>query len=251
MNSDLVSIITPAYRCAGVAGDTIRSVLEQTYPYWEMLIVEDCSPDNTRDVLREWTKVDPRVHLIEQSKNGGPAMARNAALERAQGRWIAFLDSDDLWLPQKLERSISFAESHQAPLVFTGFRRIQADGGEEGRYIGVPRTMSYRQLLGNTAIATSTVLLDRHIVGEVRMRKTYYDDFDCWLQLLKPGRTAHGLDEDLMRYRVMGESVSRNKSNSATKVWRAYRDLEQLSVPAACWYFTNYAVRGLLKYGRY
>jgi teichuronic acid biosynthesis glycosyltransferase TuaG len=83
------------------------------------------------------------------------------------------------------------------------------------------------------------------------MRKTYYDDFDCWLQLLKPGLTAYGLDEDLMRYRVMGESVSRNKRNSAAKVWHAYRNLEKLSLPAACWYFTNYAVRGLMKYGRY
>lgn len=251
MTSDLVSIITPAYCCAGVVKETIQSVLDQTYPYWEMLIVDDCSPDNTREVLREWTTVDPRVRLIEQQKNGGPAVARNAGLERAQGRWIAFLDSDDLWLPQKLERSIALAEAHLAPLVFTGFRRIPADGGREGRYIGVPRTLSYRQLLGNTAIATSTVLLDRRIVGEVRMRKTYYDDFDCWLQLLKPGRTAYGLDEDLMRYRVMGQSVSRNKRNSAAKVWRAYRDLEQLSVPAAGWYFMNYAVRGLLKYGRY
>lgn len=250
-SSDLVSIITPAYRCGGVVGQTIQSVLDQTYPYWEMLIVEDCSTDNTREVLREWAKVDPRVRLIEQPINGGPAMARNAALERAQGRWIAFLDSDDLWPPTKLERSIAFAEVHKAPLVFTGFRRIPAEGGPEGRYIGVPRTLSYRQLLGNTAIATSTVLLDRSMVGEVRMRKTYYDDFDCWLQILKPGRVAHGLDEDLMRYRVMGQSVSRNKRNSAAKVWRAYRDLEQLSVPAACWYFTSYAVRGILKYGRY
>jgi teichuronic acid biosynthesis glycosyltransferase TuaG len=251
MTSDLVSIITPAYRCAGVVGETIRSVLAQTYPHWEMLIAEDCSPDNTREVLREWTGVDSRVRLIEQSQNGGPAMARNAGLERARGRWIAFLDSDDLWLPNKLARSIAFAEANAAPLVFTGFRRITAEGGAEGRYIGVPKTLTYRQLLGNTAIATSTVLLDRMAVGDVRMRKTYYDDFDCWLQVLKPGRVAHGLDEDLMRYRVMGQSVSRNKRNSAAKVWRAYRDLEKLSLPAACWYFSHYAVRGLLKYGRY
>jgi len=128
-STDLVSIITPAYRCANVVGETIQSVLGQTYPNWEMLIVEDCSSDNTRDVLREWTTVDSRVQLLEQPQNSGPAMARNAALERAQGRWIAFLDSDDLWLPQKLERSIAFAEIHQAPLVFTGFRRIPADGG--------------------------------------------------------------------------------------------------------------------------
>lgn len=250
MIRELVSIITPAYRCASVVGETIRSVLNQTYPHWEMLIVEDCSPDNTLEVLREWTTFDPRLRLIQQPKNGGPAMARNAGLERAQGRWIAFLDSDDLWLPQKLERSIVFAETRQAPLVYTGFRRISVNGRAEGRYIGVPGTLSYRQLLGNTAIATSTVLLDRHIVGEVRMRNTYYDDFDCWLQVLKPGRKAYGLNQDLMRYRVMNESVSRNKRNSAAKVWRAYRDLEQLSVPAACWYFMNYAVRGLLKYGR-
>lgn len=216
-----------------------------------MLIVDDRSLDNTREVVREWTTVDPRVRLIEQPKNRGPAIARNAGLERAEGRWIAFLDSDDLWLPTKLERSIAFAEVHQAPLVFTGFRRITAEGGAEGRYIGVPRTLRYRQLLGNTAIATSTVLLDRLIVGEVRMRNTYFDDFDCWLQILKPGRIAHGLDKDLMRYRVMGQSISRNKRNSAVKVWRAYRDLEQLSIPAACWYFTNYVFRGLLKYGRY
>jgi teichuronic acid biosynthesis glycosyltransferase TuaG len=250
-SSDLVSIITPAYRCAGVVGETIRSVLAQTYIHWEMLIVEDCSPDCTRDVLREWTKVDPRVRLIEQSKNGGPAMARNAGLELARGRWIAFLDSDDLWLPLKLERSIAYARERQAPLVFTGFRRISEDGGAEGRYIGVPRALNYRQLLGNTVIATSSVLLDRQIVGEIRMRKTYYDDFDCWLQILKQSHIAYGLDEDLMRYRLMGQSVSRNKRNSAVKVWRAYRDLEQLSLPEACWYFTNYTVRGLLKYGRF
>ncbi len=248
---DLVSIITPAYRCAGVVGETIRSVLDQTYLNWEMLIVEDCSPDNTCDVLRKWTAVDPRLHLIEQPKNAGPATARNVGLERAQGRWIAFLDSDDLWLPHKLEYSIKFAEEHEAPLVFTGFRRIPSDGGKAGHYIGVPRTLNYKQLLGNTAIATSTVLLDRSLVGEVRMRKTYYDDFDCWLQILKPGRVAHGLDEDLMRYRVMGQSVSRNKFNSAVKVWSAYRDLERLSVPVASWYFMSYAIRGLLKYSRF
>jgi teichuronic acid biosynthesis glycosyltransferase TuaG len=251
MNTDLVSIITPAYRCSGVVGETIRSVIAQTYPHWEMLIAEDCSPDDTRDTIRHWTSVDPRVKLIEQPTNGGPALARNAALERAQGRWIAFLDSDDLWMPEKLARSIEYAQRHKAALVFTGFRRISAEGGMPGRYISTPTTLSYRQLLGNTAIATSTVLLDRSIVGEVRMNKTYYDDFDCWLRILKPGRLAHGLDEDLMRYRVMGQSVSRNKRNSAKKVWRAYRDLERLSLPAASWYFANYALRGLLKYGRY
>lgn len=245
---DLVSIITPAFRAASVIDETIKSVIAQTHTNWEMLIAEDCSPDNTRDVIRQWAQTDPRIRLIALERNGGPAMARNAAIERATGRWIAFLDSDDLWLPKKLERTLEHANAHEAALTFTGFSRITADGSVIGGYVGTPRRMSYRQLLGNTAIATSTVLLDRNMVGDVRMKNTYYDDFDCWLQILKRGHLAYGLDEDLMRYRVMGQSVSRNKRHSAAHVWRAYRDLEGLSLPVSLWYFIQYAIRGLLKY---
>lgn len=251
LQNDLVSIITPAFRSALVIGETIKSVIAQTHSSWEMLIVEDCSPDNTRDVIRQWAQTDPRVRLIAQERNGGPATARNAALEQASGRWIAFLDSDDLWLPLKLERTLAHAQAHQAALTFTGFRRITADGTKVGGYIGAPRSLSYRQLLGNTAIATSTVLLDRKVVGDIRMKKTYYDDFDCWLQILKRGHLAYGLDEDLMHYRVMGQSVSRNKRHSSAHVWRAYRDLEGFSLPAALWYFSQYAIRGVLKYKKF
>ena len=250
-HTDLVSIITPAFRAASFIGETIKSVIAQTYPNWEMLIAEDCSPDDTREVIRQWALVEPRVRLVAMERNGGPALARNAALELAEGRWIAFLDSDDLWLPDKLERTIAQAQAHQAALVFTGFRRLSADGSTTGRYVSVPSTLSYRQLLGNTAIATSTVLLDRNVVGEVRMKKTYYDDFDCWLQILKRGHLAFGLDDDLMRYRVMNQSVSRNKRRSALHVWRAYRDIEKLNLPLSLWYFSRYAIRGLLKYRRF
>lgn len=247
-DNDLVSIITPAFRVASVIEETIKSVIAQTHTNWEMLIAEDCSPDNTRDVIRQWAQNDPRIRLIELERNGGPAVARNAALECASGRWIAFLDSDDLWLPQKLERTLEHSKSHKAALTFTGFCRITTDGSVTSGYVSTPRRMSYRQLLGNTAIATSTVLLDRNMVGDVRMKKTYYDDFDCWLQILKRGHLAYGLDEDLMRYRMMGQSVSRNKLRSAAHVWRAYRDLEGLSLPVSLWYFSQYAIRGLLKY---
>ena len=251
LQNDLVSIITPAFRCASVIDETIKSVIAQTHTNWEMLIAEDCSPDNTRDVIRQWTQTEPRVRLVTLDRNGGPALARNAALEQSTGRWLAFLDSDDLWLPQKLEQTLAHAEAIQAGFVFTGFRRISADGSALGSYVGVPRSLSYRQLLANTAIATSTVMLDRNVVGDIRMKKTYYDDFDCWLQILKRGHLACGLDEDLMRYRVMGHSVSRNKRRSALHVWRAYRDLEALSIPASLWYFSQYAIRGLLKYRQF
>jgi teichuronic acid biosynthesis glycosyltransferase TuaG len=172
-------------------------------------------------------------------------------LQAARGEWIAFLDADDLWLPTKLERSIAFATAANSPFVFTGFRRISADGSRSGRYISVPRCLGYRQLLGNTAIATSTVVLNRRVMGPIEMRRTYYDDFDCWLRILKQGYNAQGLDEDLMRCRVMSQSVSRNKRHSARQVWRAYRELERLSLRASLGYFSQYALRGVLKYSRF
>lgn len=251
MKEGLVSIITPAYKAAGYIHHTIESVLAQTYPNWELLIANDCSPDNTAEVVRSWSEKDNRIKLIDLPVNSGPAGARNASIQAAQGQWIAFLDSDDLWLPSKLEQCIQFAIERQAALVFTGFRRINADGSQTGQYVSVPKRLTYHQLLGNTAIATSTVLINRQVAGKVEMRKTYYDDFDCWLQILKRGHVAYGLNEDLMRYRVLGQSVSRNKKKSAMHVWRAYRDLEKLSVPASAWHFFWYALRGVLKYRKF
>ncbi len=248
MNNELVSIITPAFRVAPVIGETIQSVIAQTHANWEMLIADDCSPDDTRETVRQWTTNDSRIRLIALEQNGGPAAARNAALAEAHGRWIAFLDSDDLWLPTKLEKQIEFHKKSGAKLTMTGFRRISADGRTMGRYIDVPHRLDYRGLLGNTAIATSSVLIDSELAGPVRMKKTYYDDFACWLSLLKGGGYALGLQEDLMRYRVMGKSVSRNKRNSALQVWRAYREIEKLNVATSLWYFGQYAIRGLLKY---
>lgn len=251
MKDGLVSIIVPAYRAAAYIGRTIESVRAQTYTDWEMLVADDCSPDDTRQIVREWSGRDGRIRLIALERNGGPAAARNAALERAQGRWIAFLDSDDLWLPAKLERSLAHAAAHRAALVFTGFRRITHDESATGAYIAVPRTLDYRQLLGNTAIATSTVLIDRAAAGDIRMQPVYYDDFACWLSILKRGHVAHGLDEDLMRYRVVAKSVSRNKGRSAREVWKTYRGVERLGVAASAWHFARYAANALRKYWRF
>lgn len=249
---DLVSVITPAYRAAAVIGETIASVRAQSHQQWEMLIAEDCGPDDTRDVVRGWQEKDARIRLLPLERNGGPAAARNAALREARGRWLAFLDSDDLWLPEKLERQLAFHRaSPGAVLSFTGFRRISADGERTGRYVGVPPRLDYRRLLGNTAIATSTVIVDRAESGDFEMKKTYYDDFACWLALLKPGGVALGLNEDLMRYRVMDASVSRDKGNSARQVWRAYRQIEGLGRAASAWYFSQYAARAWLKYRRF
>lgn len=247
LDDRFVSIVTPAYKAEKVVAETIRSVQAQSYPHWEMLVVDDGSPDATADVVAGFAAADPRVQLIRQA-NAGPAMARQKALDHARGRYIAFLDSDDLWLPQKLERQLAFMSAHRAPLSYTAFRRIRADGGEPGHLVRIPPRLTYRRLLGNTAIATSTAIIDRAITGEFRMTKTYYDDFVLWLGILKRGHVALGLDEDLMRYRVMGGSVSRNKAKSARMVWQTYRDIEGLAAPVAAVHFVRYALHAWRKY---
>ena len=246
-----VSIVTPAYKAAAFVGQTIESVLAQDYQDWEMHIVDDQSPDDTAAVVAQHSARDPRVRLLRQERNGGAAMARNASLQAASGRYIAFLDSDDLWLPGKLSRQLAFMKETGAAFSFTAFRRISQDGTTVGRLINVPPRLGYSQLLKNTAIATSTVIVDRNVAGELRMTRTYYDDLVMWLELMKRGVTAHGLDVDLMRYRVVAQSISRSKSNSARQVWNTYRNVEKLNPLAAAWYFAHYAGRGWLKYRRF
>jgi teichuronic acid biosynthesis glycosyltransferase TuaG len=243
----LVSIITPSWNVERLIGETIESVQAQTLGDWELLIADDCSTDKTAAVVESYAAKDPRVHLIRQPRNGGPALARQAAIEKAQGRFIAFLDSDDLWLPAKLERQIAFAREHRAALSFTAFRRINETGSTTGRLISVRDTLTYGQLLKNTSIATLTALVDRDVTGGIAMKNEPYDDFCLWLSILKPGQVAHGLNEDLARYRVRGVSVSSRPLRSAGWVWHIYRNVEQLSLLKSAWCFAHWGARAWLK----
>jgi teichuronic acid biosynthesis glycosyltransferase TuaG len=243
----LVSIITPSWNVERLIGETIASVQAQTFDDWELLIADDCSTDNTASVIESHSAKDPRVKLIRQPRNGGPALARQAAIEQAQGRFIAFLDSDDLWLPAKLERQLAFAREHRAALSFTAFRRINEDGSVTGRLITVPASLTYDQLLKNTAIATLTALVDRDIAGTIVMKNEGYDDFCLWLSILKPGHVAYGLNEDLARYRVRGVSVSSRPMRSAGWVWHVYRGVERLSLVKSAWCFGHWGARAWLK----
>jgi teichuronic acid biosynthesis glycosyltransferase TuaG len=243
----LVSIITPSWNVERLIGETILSVQAQTLGDWELLIADDCSTDNTPAVIESYAAKDARVKLIRQPRNGGPALARQAAIEQAQGRFIAFLDSDDLWLPAKLERQVAFARQHRAALSFTAFRRINEDGSITGRLIAVPDSLTYDQLLKNTSIATLTALVDRDIAGNIAMKNEGYDDFCLWLSILKPGHVAWGLNEDLARYRVRGVSVSSRRMRAAGWVWHIYRNVERLSLLKSAWCFAHWAGRAWLK----
>lgn len=244
----LVSVVTPAFNARRFIAEAVGSVLAQTFADFEMLVVDDCSPDDTAEIVSALARADGRVRLIQHRENGGPAAARDSALERARGRYVAFLDSDDLWLPGKLEEQISFMQERDAALSYTQYRRISEDGKPISPPIPIPPRLDYRGLLKNTAMATSTVVVDRTKTGPFRMIRTYYDDFALWLTLLKKGFVAHGLRKDLVRYRVVAGSWSRNKRRSVYYTWRIYRDVERLGLADSVWCLFHYAWNGYKKY---
>lgn len=249
-DSSLVSIVTPAYNAERFIAETIQSVQAQTHREWEMIVVDDRSSDGTCALVERLAGEDGRIRLIRQPRNSGPAAARDTAVQAATGRYVAFLDSDDLWLSGKLAEQIQFMRERNAAISFTSFRRFPEGGGECGRMIPIPERLTYRQLLKNTAMATSTVLIDRETTGPFRMREIDCDDYALWLDITQRGFTAHGLRKDLMRYRVVSRSFSRNKRKYAMKVWRTYLDMG-LSPPRAAWCFVNYAGRAWLKYRKF
>lgn len=246
-DTPLVSIITPAHNVARFVGDTIRSVQAQSFGNWEILVADDCSTDETCAIVQDLAAADPRVMLIRQDRNGGPAVARNAALDRARGRYVCFLDSDDLWLPTKLERQLTVMRETGCAISYTAFRRISDDGTRIGRVIEVPESLTYRQLLKRTAIANSTTMVDREQTGPLRLIDAGYDDYILWLSLLRRGFEARGLNEDLVRYRVVGGSISSRPLRSAGWVWRIYRAQEGLGLLRAAWYLAHYGARAYLK----
>lgn len=243
----LVSVVTPAFNAVAHITETIRSVQAQSFENWEMLVADDCSSDATPQLVRRLAREDPRVQLVRLERNQGPAGARNAALAASKGRYLAFLDSDDLWLPQKLERQLDFMAEQDSALSYTAFRRISSDGGRTGRLMTVPARMTYRDLLKNTAIATLTVMLDREKTGDPVMTDVGYDDFALWLKILRSGAVAHGLQEDLARYRVVRGSVSSRPMRSADWVWRVYRDIEKMNAAASAYCLCHYGLRAFLK----
>lgn len=240
--ADLVSIITPAYNAEKFLLATIQSVQAQTYPHWEMIIADDGSKDRTYELATKEAANDPRIKVIRSTGgNSGPAVARNHALKASRGRFVAFLDSDDLWLPHKLQTQVDFLLAHKAAFCFSQYRRITENGLETGKLITVPESITYRDLIEQNYVATLTTLIDRDQTGPFEMVDEGYDDFILWLDLIKRCKIAYGLQEDLARYRIVGGSVSRNKWRAAQWIWNIYRNVENLSTLKSAWYLFKYS----------
>lgn len=229
----LVSVIVPAYNSAGHIQETIASVLAQTMGDFEVLVVDDASRDDTVPIVRSLVDRDPRVALLVQAENRGVALARNRALSMARGRYVAYLDSDDLWVPEKLERQIAFLGEIGEGACFTSYETIEEDGTHRN-FVHVPGRIGYRQFLKNTVTCSHTLLFDTEVIDRSLLvmpdiRKG--QDFATWLQVMKAGHDFFGLDEVLAKYRKSPGSLSSNKLAAVRRTWNIYRNVERLSVP--------------------
>jgi teichuronic acid biosynthesis glycosyltransferase TuaG len=244
----LVSIITPSYNSTKFIPDTINSVLSQTYSNWEMLIVDDCSKDESRQVIGEFTKKDERIKLIELTENSGAAVARNTAIKAAKGKYVAFLDSDDLWVPTKLEKQIQFMEENDYAFTYSKYQLMDVNGKLLDRVIEVPNNIEYRSLLSNNIIGCLTAVVNVEKTGQIEMPNIRTrQDFALWLSILKSGIKAYGLQEVLAHYRLVPGSISSNKIKVAKQNWKVYREVEKLGLFTSIIIFSGYAWNAVKK----
>ncbi len=246
--TELVSVIMPAYNSEAHIAEAVNSVLRQSYSQWELIICDDHSSDSTRAIAETFAAADNRISLITSDAQGGPARARNRAISLGKGRWLAFLDSDDYWEPDKLKATLEFARKSDSTLTFTGYRKLTEPSKKIGNPVPVSSSVTYFDLLKSNQITTSTVVIDRNRYPNLAMREdVFFDDYVAWLSILKDGHTAMSLPAPLTVYRTGRKSFSSNKARAAKNVMKIFRDVEGLNAPLRYWYFANYALRGILK----
>lgn len=248
----LVSVVTPTYNSERFINETIESVLNQTYTNWEMIIVDDASQDNTVNIIKKYMKQDNRIRLIQLKENCGSAIARNTAMDHAKGRYIAFLDSDDLWLPEKLSTQIHFMLENDIAFSYTQYRRITEKGQETNALSKVIPRVGYERLMKHCIIGCLTVMLDMEKIGPERMINIRTrQDYAYWLAIMKKGFDAYGMPIVLSHYRTVANSISSNKLKAAKKNWELYHHIEGHSFLKSIWYFTNYAINSIIQVIKY
>lgn len=237
-----------AYNAENTIGQAITSVIQQTYTDFELIIINDCSTDRTVDVINEFIKRDTRIILINNSKNMGVSYTRKHGLDEAKGSWIAILDSDDLWLPEKLAKQVEFQKKTNADLLYTGSGFMNVDGKQINWKLNVPEVITYRQLLKQNILSNSSALVRKdlyekyYVIGD-----DMHEDFAIWLQILRNGIKAYGINEPLLIYRLDDKSKSGNKLKAAMMNWSTYRYIG-LNLLEAAYYEFWYAINGLCKY---
>lgn len=248
----LISIITPVYNSDQFISHTINSVLNQTYENWELLLVDDCSSDKSLEILLSYAHLDSRIKVFKNKINSKAFESRNVALRNAKGSFIAFLDSDDLWIKDKLELQVKFMLNNNYVFTYTAFSRFKGFPNNNEKIIRIVDKVSYRYLLGNSVIVTSSVMINKNELGYFEMKNVYYDDFVLWLELLSKTQYAYCLDICLLNYRISLNSLSNNKLKSAKKMYYIFNNSLCLNIIESHFYFCkwvfNTSLRYILKY---
>ena len=244
----LVSVVIPVFNTAGLLTETVESLCAQTLTHWEAFLIDDGSDDGSVALLVALAAQDPRLHLLFTTGRVGPGPARNQGIQAAQGRYVAFLDADDLWHPRKLEMQVAAMRDAKAALSCTGYLRHNLETGRQ-TVIGVPDHASRNDLLKANTIACSSAMYDRGYFGPRQMPAFQGpEDFAFWLALLRDTPGVLGVPLVLMTYRQHRASLSAQKSRAATNTWWMYRNILGLPLPAAAWYFGHYALHGFAKH---
>lgn len=246
----MVSIVVPVYNAAKYIENTIKMVSEQTYKDWELILVDDASRDGSADVIEKIIgSQGKRIRLIRKETNAGAAEARNTGIDASSGRYIAFLDADDVWKPDKLEKQIAFMEKTGAAFAFHSYEFGDENARPTGKIVHVPATLKYRQALSRTVIFTTTVMFDTEKIDMeiIHMPKVPSEDTATWWRILKSGYVAYGMDENLAIYRRPAKSLSSNKLEALYRIWFLYRNIANLSVIESLYYFGGWAVRATLR----
>ncbi len=243
---NLVSIIMPAYNALPTIDASIQSILNQTYPNWELIITDDGSQDGTRSYLEVIN--DPRIKVFFNHKNSGVAQTRNHCLNHASGRYVAFLDADDLWTTKKLEIQLSQMIQKKAYFSASSYAIIDQNGTSLHRYLFVTNDITLDEMLRGSKIGCLTVMIDRSVTGDFTMPNVRHEDYVTWINLMLKHGSILGIKEVLAEYRTFGESVSSNKLQTAGWQYDIYRKYYNYSHLKSMYYFIHYGINGMIKY---
>ena len=243
----LVSIVTPCYNSAAFITETLESVIAQTYKNWEMIVVDDRSSDNTCQIVEVFAIRHQGIRLIALQENGGVSNARNIGMTEAKGKYIAFLDSDDIWLKDKLSRQVSYMEKELLPLTFCAYKRINETGKIISGQVPVPPTIDYHALLAHNVVIFSTSMMLKSAIGDLKFSRAGHEDWIFLLQLLKQCGQGYGINQPLAFYRVRQNSVSSNKLKAIGYTWKIFRESEGIGFFRSAVLLGRYAVSASLK----
>ena len=246
--NDLVSVIMPMYNAEPFVKYAIESVISQSYYNWELLIIDDCSKDNSAKIAKEYAEGDERIYYLKTERSSGsPCIPRNIGILRSSGRYIAFLDSDDVWLPNKLDRQLPLFDDLYTAIVFSNYEKMNEDGERHNRYIKVPAYTTYQQLLKGNVIGCVTAIFDTQKVGKIFFENIGHEDYVFWLAILKQGFIAKSVNSVTALYRVRHQSISSNKWKTLKWQWNIYVNIEKTGYIKAIYYFCCYAYKAFMK----